>query len=152
MEAPVGVEYSGPSGVGRDSPWLTSEDLVEGTDAKVKIARVIKYPEVKFQDGKVRKDLIGLEFVGKTRVLGLNSTNRKIMNAMFTNITKSWKGQEIALYVTDTQAFGQTVKCVRIRNTKGRTATAAESFLIDEEKGNDDPKAAPIGREPGDDD
>ena len=31
-KAPKGEEYDGPSGVARESQWLTQEDLVEGRD------------------------------------------------------------------------------------------------------------------------
>ena len=131
MDEPRGKEYSGPSGVGRDSVWLTAEDLVEGKDATVEIEQVILYPEVKFQAGRTRLNLLGLKFIGKQRVLGLNATNRKSLNKQFGNIAKGWKGQTITLYVTETQMAGETVKCVRIRDQRSRAATAAEEFLND---------------------
>ncbi len=131
-EKPVGRAYEGPSGIGRDSIWLTAEDLVEGRDMKLTISRVILYPRVKFQGGRVRENMIGLEFVGKQRVLGLNATNRKALNAMFGNITAAWKGQKITLFVSEAQLAGELVKCVRIRNKGSRVATAAEEFLHEE--------------------
>ena len=140
MEEPKGKEYTGASGVGRDSVWLTAEDLVEGTDVSVKIEKVMIYPEVKFTGGRTRLNMIGLKFVGKARILGLNATNRKTLNKMFGNITAAWKGETITLYVTDTQMAGEEVKCVRIRNARARVATAAEQFL----EGEDDPKAAAV--------
>jgi hypothetical protein len=133
MEAPNGKEYDGPSGVGRDSVWLTAEDLVEGRDANLTVESVILYPEVAFQGGRKRLNLLGLKFAKVSRVLGLNATNRKIMNKMFGNISKTWKGQKITLYVTETQMAGETVKCVRIRDRGSRVATAAEEFLHDDE-------------------
>jgi hypothetical protein len=138
MEAPKGKAYEGPSGIGRDSIWLTAEDLIEGKDANVKIEEVIVYPEVQFQGGRKRLNMLGLKFVGKERVLGLNATNRKTLNAQFGNITKAWKGQDIALYVSEAQMAGETVKCVRIRNKGSRVATAAEEFL----SGEDQPKVS----------
>jgi hypothetical protein len=129
MEEPRGKEYSGPSGIGRDSIWLTQEDLVEGKDIAVKIESVILYPEVTFQAGRKRANLLGLKFVGKDRVLGLNATNRRALSQMFGNLASLWKGKTIALYVTDTQMAGETVKCVRIRNKGARAATAAEQML-----------------------
>lgn len=133
MEAPVGKTYEGPSGVGRDSTWLTAEDLVEGKDVTVKIERVILYPEVSFQGGRKRQNLLGIKFVNKERVLGLNATNRKSLNRQFGNIVKAWVGQDVTLYVSETQMAGETVKCVRIRDRGSRTATAAEQFLHEEE-------------------
>jgi len=141
MEEPKGKTYEGPSGIGRDSLWLTSEDLVEGKDVTVKIADVVLYPEVKFQGGRVRNNYLGLKFAGKERVLGMNATNRKVLNKMFGNIVRGWKGKEITLYVSETQLAGETVKCVRIRDRGARAATAAEEAL--HEDGGDEPKLPP---------
>ena len=132
MEAPKGKPYEGPSGIGRDSHWLTSEDLVEGSDVNVTIEAVILYPEVKFMGGRARQNYLGLKFAGKERVLGLNATNRKALGKMFGNIAKGWKGQSVTLYVTETQMAGETVKCVRIRDRGARAASAAEAFLHDD--------------------
>lgn len=143
MDAPVGKEYAGPSGIGRDSIWLTAEDLVEGRDVEVKIEHVILYPLVEFEKGRTRSNMLGLKFVGKARQLGLNSTNRKSLNKMFGNIVKAWSGQEITLYVSEAQIGGEkgqprkTVKCVRIRDRGARAATAAEEFLHE----SDEPQA-----------
>lgn len=146
MEAPQGKPYEGPSGVGRDSFWLTAEDLVEGTDAKVKIEKVMLFPEVKFQGGRTRQNYLGLKFAGKARILGLNATNRKALNKMFGNIAKGWVGQTITLFVSEAQMAGETVKCVRIRTAGARMATAAEQFLHDEsERGGTKAAAAPAG-------
>jgi hypothetical protein len=82
--------------------------------------------------------MLGLKFVGKQRVLGLNATNRKVLNRMFGNIVKTWVGQEIVLYVAETQLAGETVKCVRIRDRGSRAASAAEEFLA----GDEEPEAA----------
>lgn len=132
METPKGKAYEGPSGVGRDSVWLTAEDLIEGKDLKVTIEQVILYPEVSFQGGRKRLNLLGLKFAGKERVLGLNATNRKALNRMFGNVVKGWRAQQVTLFVSETQMAGETVKCVRIRDTGSRVATAAEQFLAED--------------------
>jgi len=144
MEAPVGKAYEGPSGIGRDSTWLTADDLVEGRDVEVTIEKVILYPKVTFQGGRVRTNMLGLKFAGKERVLGLNATNRKVLNKTAGNITKGWIGQKIVLFVTETPLAGETVKCVRIRDRGSRAASAAEEFLHD-----DEPKPSGATREPG---
>lgn len=134
MKEPEGKPYEGPSGIGRDSLWLTNEDLIEGKDIKVKIENVILYGEVEFQAGRKRKNYLGLKFVGKDRVLGVNATARKLLNRMFGNIVRSWKGQEITLYVSETQMAGETVKCIRIRDRGARAATVAEELSGGEDK------------------
>lgn len=141
---PVGREYTGPSGIGRDSIWLTAEDLIGGKDEQVEIDSVVLYQEVTFQGGRKKNNVLALKFKGKTRVLGLNATNRKILNKAFGNITNGWKGKAITLYVTETTFGGETVKCVRIRDMGSRVATAAESFLAD-----DDEPQATNGKEDG---
>jgi len=133
MEAPQGKPYEGPSGIGRDSFWLTAEDLIEGKDQKVTIEDVILYPEVTFQAGRKRLNMLGLRFQGKERVLGLNATNRKNLNSAFGNVVRAWKGQSITLYVAETQMAGETVKCVRIRQQKARPLSAAEDMQHEDE-------------------
>ena len=125
----VGKEYAGPSGIARRSEWLTAEDLVEGRDVKVRIEKVIHYPTVTFEKGRTEKDMLALQFVGKDRKLILNATNRKTLNRAFGVLTGPWKGQEITLYVGETQMKGEDVKCVRIRAQRSRIATAAEEAL-----------------------
>lgn len=139
MDAPASKSYEGPSGIGRDSVWLTYEDLVEGRDAPVKIVDVLLYPSVKFQGGRTRINALGLRFEGKQRVLLLNATNRKVLNKAFSNIAKSWKGQTVVLYVAETSMAGETVKCVRIRDQKARGVAAAEDFLLGSDE--HDPKS-----------
>lgn len=129
MKTPVGEPYKGPSGVGRDSYWLTHEDLIPGKDATVVIEQVLKHKEVEFQSGAAREDYLGLKFVGKKRVLGLNSTNRKILAAAFGSLTEAWWGKTINLYVTTTASFGKTVPCVRIREMKSQLVAGAEQQL-----------------------
>jgi hypothetical protein len=131
MEEPKGKSYEGPSGIGRDSIWLTAEDLIEGKDQTVLIEDVILYPKVSFMGGRTRLNMLGLKFKGKERVLGLNATNRKSLNKAFGNVVRAWKGQTITLYVAETQMAGETVKCVRIRNAKARAVSAAEDVLND---------------------
>lgn len=145
MEGPKGKPYEGPSGVGRDSVWLTSEDLVEGRDLEVTIENVILYPEVSFQGGRKRNNYLGLKFAGKERILGLNATNRKALNRMFGNVVRAWKGQKVTLYVTQTQMAGETVNCVRIRDRGARAATAAEEFLHDRDKSVTEPQTLTEG-------
>jgi len=146
-DKPVGKEYAGPSGIARDSTWLTAEDLVEGKDLGVTIKRVILYPKVTFEAGRTRENYVGLEFEGKQRILGMNATNRKVLNKMFGNITAGWKGKKITLFVSQTTMKGETVKCVRIRDSGARVATAAEEFLHQEETA--EPKAEQVAEANG---
>lgn len=132
---PVGMEYSGPSGIGRDSMWLTNEDLIEGKDFPVEIESVLLYKKVEFLEGRERTNVLALKFKDRERQLLVNGTIRKCLNAMFGSVTKNWTGNTVRLYVTDVMSFGQMVKCVRIRNEKSRAATAAEELLSGDEPG-----------------
>jgi len=130
-EKPQGVEYAGPSGIARESVWLTHEDLVEGRDVTVTIEKVLRYKNLTFDEGRAKQNAIGLKFEGKDRVLLLNATNRKVLNAMHSTLTQAWKGKSIVLFITETEAFGDIVKCIRIRKQGARAATVAEQFLND---------------------
>jgi hypothetical protein len=137
MTEKKGVPYDGPSGVARDSDWLNSEDLIKGKDQQVKIEKVLRRDNHKFEGGGKKDEVIpvylSLKFEGKGRELGLNATNRKILSKMFGSRTGAWIGKTITLYVTQCLAWGETVDCVRIRDTGSRPATAAEAFLDDAE-------------------
>lgn len=139
MEKITGKTYDGPSGIARDSQWLTSEDLIQGRHVKVKVTHVIRYDKVKFKGGKgpenTKPILLALRFEGKERELGLNRTNTKIMNRMFSSRTGAWVGKSIELYVTQVMAFGEMVDCVRIKDTGSRSATAAEQILHESDSG-----------------
>lgn len=134
-DIPVGQAYDGPSGVGRDSIWLTHEDLIPGKDQVVTIHRVVKFDEVTFEGGIKRKNYLGLEFKdahGRVlgRTLGLNATNRRTLVTAFGNMTGKWVGSSITLYVTTTKAkAGEIVPCVRIREQKNKAIAAAEANL-----------------------
>lgn len=133
-DRPDGQEYGGPSGIARDSMWLTSEDLVEGKDTPpLTVAKVWHYPKVKFEKGRTEENMIGLEFSGRKRILLLNATNRKAMNKKFGNITSAWKGKQITLYVADTEFGGEARKGVRIRGGRAPAATAAEDIIHERE-------------------
>jgi hypothetical protein len=125
----VGKSYDGPSGAGRDSQWLTWEDLPTGKDVTVTIEDVLLYTNVKFQGGRTKDRMLGLKFKGGSRILGLNATNRKCIAKQYGNTTGGWKGQKISLYVAQTQMAGETVNCVRIRERASKAVKDAQTFL-----------------------
>ena len=107
-EMPVGKPFYGNSGLLRDSIWLSWEDLPEGRDVEVEIEKVMEYENVEFEQGRVKPILGGVHFVGRKRILGLNSTNRKTLAKMFGSSAKGWIGKKIALFVTTTKLKGRT--------------------------------------------
>ena len=118
-----GEVYKGPCGILKDSNWITAESIPgDGRDTVVQIEAVIRRKSVEFNRGgtKEKKANYGsLKFVGKERELGLNSTNLRVLAALFGNDTSKWFGQYIALYVDPAvSAFGQIVSAVRIRAKK----------------------------------
>jgi hypothetical protein len=117
FDLPAGQEYKGPSGIARESNWLTNEDLPHDRDVVVTIEKVVVRKNVKFQGGRTKKVYLSLKFEGKERELGINATNRKVMNALFTSKTAAWKGKTVALYVEQNVRYpdGTTGPAVRIR-------------------------------------
>jgi hypothetical protein len=99
-DVPKGVDYKGPSGIARDSIWLTSEDLPHDRDTLVTIEAVVRRNNVTFQGGRKKLVMLSLKFVGKTRELGLNATNRKTLMALFhSNECAAWYGKRIKLFI-----------------------------------------------------
>lgn len=137
----VGKRFEGHTGIARESQWLTSDDLQArgNNELTVKIQEVQLFRDVKFEGGRSKDVAIGLKFEKLSRVLLLNATNRKALNAMFGKVAKAWFGQTITLYVTQTRLAGETVDCLRIRNKASRAATPGEDFLHGED---DEPRAS----------
>ena len=141
FETPKGVPYKGPSGVARDSVWLTNEDLPHDHDVPVQIECVVRRNGVKFQGGRVKPIMLSLKFVGKERELGLNATNRKILSMLSgTNECAAWFGMWIALYVEQgvRRPDGTIGPAVRIRPKRIDPPTSTPTAAKAKEKTADD--------------
>jgi len=141
FDVPKGVTYKGPSGIARDSLWLTNEDLPHDKDVVVTIEAVFRRDNVKFQGGRTKPITLSLKFVGKDRELALNATNRKRLAALFdTNECSAWFGKRIALYVEQgvRKPDGTTGPAVRIRPKRIEQSTP--DTLIDNPLTTDSPK------------
>lgn len=97
---PEGDIYKGPSGIARESNWLTNEDIPHDRDSVVTIETVIIRRNVQMQGGRPKNIALSLKFVGKSRELMLNATNRKTLAALFeSNQCEAWFGKRVALFV-----------------------------------------------------
>lgn len=115
---PTGKEYRGPTGVARDSIWLTNEDLPHDKDVVLTIEKVMRYRNVKFQGGRTKDNVVALRFNETQRELGLNATNRKRLAKLFdSNDAGAYYGQRITLYVEQNVRYpdGTNGPAVRIR-------------------------------------
>ena len=132
----AGEAYRGPCGILKDSQWLSAETIPADRDTILQIEKVVRRKSVKFVERDEKSGYGSLKFVGRERELGLNSTNIRILAALFGPDTSKWYGQHIALYVDPAvSAFGQIVSAVRIRAKKvdaPKTAEAAEREPGDE--------------------
>ena len=110
--------YKGPSGISRESEWLTNEDIPHDRETLVTVEGVYLYRVVKFEKGRTRENQIALAFIGKKRRLIVNATNRKMLNKLFGTKTEGWYGQAIFLYVqTNVQKpDGTLCDAVRIKD------------------------------------
>lgn len=117
-DLPPGQEYKGPSGIARESTWLTNEDIPHDKDTIVKIAAVVMRRNVTMQGGRPKAVALSLRFVGKQRELMLNATNRKTLAAICeSNECAMWFGKRIALFVEQDvrRPDGSRGPAVRIR-------------------------------------
>lgn len=105
------------------SEYLNSADL-HGKDAVLTIRRVLvqdlktergteKKPVVFFEETRVKAEQNG----SKEKKLVLNRTNAETIAAMHGPEVDGWSGKRITLYPTQTDAFGKTVDCIRVRPT-----------------------------------
>ena len=128
FEVPEGSVYKGPSGIARDSLWLTNEDIPHDRDTVVTIDAVVRRDNVKFQGGRSKPVTLSLRFVGKQRELALNATNRKTLAALFaSNNTGEWYGKRVALFVEQDvrKPDGSRGPAVRIRAKRIEQAAEA---------------------------
>lgn len=131
----AGDVYRGPCGVLKDSNWLSAETIPADRDTILQIEKVVRRKSVKFKN-ETKIGYGSLKFTGREKELGLNSTNLRVLSALFGSDTGKWFGQWIALYVDpQVSAFGQIVSAVRIRAKKPEPPA----------------KGAPVPREPGED-
>ncbi len=143
FNVPAGSEYKGPSGIARDSCWLTSEDLPHDRDTVVTIESVLRRDNVKFQGGRTKPITLSLKFVGKGRELALNATNRKILAAMFgTNECAAWYGRRVGLFVEANVrrpdgTYGPAVRIRAKRLEQPAAVPAADNPMVDREPGSD---------------
>ena len=113
---PKGEVFEGHSGQMKESPWLSSEDILDAGDVPVKIVRCHKYQNVAFDAGRTEPTVYALEFEGKSKQLVLNSVNRKTLVAKFSTDVRKWADQEVVLWVDRKVRFaGRTVNGIRIR-------------------------------------
>jgi hypothetical protein len=83
----------------KDTPWISSEDLLDAGEVAVEIEGVFKHVDAEFDEGR-KETVYSLAFKGKQRQLILNATNRKtLVNKFGTTDVKKWIGQTITLYV-----------------------------------------------------
>ena len=93
-------EFSGKSAeMRKDSPWLSSEDLLDAGEVEVEIEGVFKHRDAVFDDGR-KETVFAVKFKGKQKQLVLNNTNRKRLVKRFaTTKVSEWIGKKCVLYV-----------------------------------------------------
>lgn len=125
-----GEAYKGPCGVLKDSNWLSAETIPADRDTVVQIEKVVRRKSVKFKN-ETKNGYGSLKFTGIEKELGLNSTNLRILSALFGSDTSKWFGQWIALYVDPAvSSFGQIVSAVRIRAKKPDPSNDDRKLLL----------------------
>lgn len=137
-DVPAGQAYKGPSGIARESTWLTNEDIPHDRDSIVQIEAVVRRDNLTMEKGRTKAVALSLRFVGRKRELLLNATNRKTLAALFgTNECGAWFGQWVALFVEQDvrKPDGTRGPAVRIRakRVKPPAGAAAAPTLPDSE-------------------
>ncbi len=126
-DVPQGTPYKGPSGIARESTWLTNEDIPHDKDTPVQIEAVVRRDNLTMDQGRTKPIALSLRFTGRKRELLLNATNRKTLAALFnSNNTAAWFGQWVALFVEQDvrKPDGTRGPAVRIRAKRIQPPTA----------------------------
>lgn len=128
-DVPAPTVYEGPSGIARDSVWLTHADLpADRTEHILRIEAVHLRKGVKFQK-ETKEQYLSLRFYKAKRELGLNTTNRKVLEKLFGTNCADWAGKWVTLYVDhEIKSFGGEIVSgirIRARHTKAPSGAAA---------------------------
>lgn len=97
-----------------DRDYIGAWDL-EGKDVTVTIVKV--EPRVLTSQGNKKDKRPILWFDGKEKGMVMNKTNSKTVAGLYGTDTTQWIGKRVTIYPTTTSAGGETVDCIRIRNT-----------------------------------
>jgi len=129
------------------SMWLTSEDL-GGREATVTIAG-IEMQSLKREGGGPESKPV-MSFAGKKKRLVLNKTNARAIAAIHGSNADKWRGQQITIYPSTCEAFGETVTCIRIRPKANGNGHAAADWddHVDPQDMEPDPEAPPDPPQP----
>jgi hypothetical protein len=96
--------------------YIGTYDL-EGMDDLTVTIEDIGIETMRAQDGEdVEKPVVTMKGAKKKWVLA--KTNAKAIAELYGNDTAEWLGKPVTLYVTQCQAFGETVDCIRVRTAK----------------------------------
>jgi len=95
-----------------DRDFIFAFDL-DGRDVTVTISKVTAGQLTGEGGRKSKKPLCYFE--GKEKALALNSTNCKVIAALYGNDVEKWVGKRVTLYPTQTEMGGKTVDCIRVR-------------------------------------
>ena len=110
-------EFTGRSSeMKKNTPWLSSEDLIGRGDVPVEIEAVYRHSNVEFDAGRKEPVVYSVKFAKADKQLVLNSTNRKTLVQKFGVNVMDWTGKAVVLYVdTSVKMMGKTVSGVRIK-------------------------------------
>jgi hypothetical protein len=108
-----------------DREYMFAFDL-QGKDVTVTIDRITQGELTALGGRKSKKPLCFFREGREKKPLALNSTNCKVIAAMYGNDTADWAGKRITLYPTTTSMAGETVDCIRVRPQAPTAKSAPE--------------------------
>lgn len=106
------------------SKFVAASDLM-GQDVTVTVAGIK-------QEGVGAEEEIRpvLYFAGMTKGMVLNRTNAKRIAAIYGVDTDAWMGKPVTLYPSETEYAGETVPCIRVRQTVAAGPAAAPPAVV----------------------
>lgn len=126
-------EYKGTIANLSNSEFLAAEDIFGLGDLEVEIEKVMLLNDVATRNGKKENNVLGLKFVGSSKMLWVGGPNKKTLAVNFTADTKKWVGQKIKLYTVNgvrrpDGTFGPAIR-IKSDSTAAKSAQAAASMV-----------------------
>jgi hypothetical protein len=118
----------------KNTPWLSSEDLMGKDEPTLIIDGVYCHEDVAMDGGRKEERLFAIAFQKTKKQMILNATNRKVLSGNYGADVQNWIGKPVTLYVASGirkpgGKKGETTTGLRLRVIGGKTAAQLDANI-----------------------
>jgi hypothetical protein len=118
----------------KNTPWLSSEDLMGKDEPTLIIDGVFVHEDVVLDGGRKESRLYSIAFQKTKKQMILNATNRKVLSGNYGADVRNWIGKPVTLYVESgvkkpNGKRGETTTGLRFKVIGGKTAAQLDANI-----------------------